>query len=188
VPRSCLILLLALSGCIPSSLFENDDEGWALSGNGPVTDVQLKRTGGYPNGHICGADEYDKDAWYFVAPPKFRGNQLAAYGHRLTFDLKQKSFAYQVKGRDVVLEGSSLRITNHFRFTPGLDWTPYSIRLDDHSGWVYDERTENAGLSVTADDFRSVLREVTALKIRGEFVDGPTDDSSCLDNVYFGRD
>ncbi|MEW5742209.1 MAG: laminin B domain-containing protein [Myxococcota bacterium] len=187
MPRSCLILFLALSGCIPSSRFENDVEGWTLSGNGADTEAKLLASGGYPNGNICGQDSYEQDAWYFVAPPKFRGNHASAYGLRLTFDLKQKTYIYQVKGRDVVLEGNSLRITNHFRFTPGIDWTPYSIRLDDASGWVYDERTTNAGDPVTADDFRSILRDVTVLKIRGEFVDGPNDEA-CLDNVYFGRE
>jgi hypothetical protein len=187
VHRLCLLLAVALVGCIPSSAFESDDEGWTLSGNGDSTRPELKSSDGYPAGNICGEDAYDQDAWYFVAPSRFRGNQSSHYGYRLTFDLKQGSIYNQVKGRDVVLEGSSLRISYNFRFTPGTDWTPYSIRLDDASGWVYDELTQNAGDPVSGDDFRTLLRDVTVLKIRGEFVDGPND-RACLDNVYFGRE
>ncbi|GMU60258.1 MAG: hypothetical protein AMXMBFR34_20210 [Myxococcaceae bacterium] len=185
--RSVLCLAIALSGCTTSSLFESDDEGWTLFGNGEDTRPELHGSDGYPAGNLCGQDSYDLDAWYFVAPAKYRGNHAALYGKRLTFDLKQFSIYNQVKGRDVILEGSSLRIASHFRFTPGLDWTPFSIRLDDQSGWVYDERTANAGLPVAADDFRALLGEITVLKIRGEFVDGPND-RACLDNVIFGRD
>jgi len=182
-----LLFVAAFAGCIPSSTFESDDEGWTLSGNGEDTRPELQSSDGYPAGNLCGQDAYDQDAWYFVAPPKYRGNQAAHYGSRLTFDLKQFTIYNQVKGRDVVLEGSSLRISYNFRFTPGTDWTPYSIRLDDASGWVYDELTQNAGAPVTADDFRTLLGDVTILKIRGEFYDGPND-RACLDNVYFGRD
>lgn len=182
-----LVLAVAFAGCIPSSAFESDDEGWTLSGNGERAQPTLEATGGYPAGHLCGQDAYDMDAWYFVAPSKYRGNQSMRYGLRLTFDLKQFSIYNQVKGRDVVLEGAALRISNSFRFTPGLDWTPYSLRLDDQSGWVYDEKTQNAGAPVTAEDFKLLLSDVTVLKIRGEFVDGPNDEA-CIDNVYLGRD
>lgn len=187
--RAFLVFPLVLAACgpnYPTSLFESDDEGWTLAGNGDSTRPELMREGGNPAGHICGQDAKDGDTWYFVAPQKYLGDQSERYGRRLTFDLKQGSIFNQIKGRDVVMQGGGLAITTSFRFTPGLDWTPYSLRLDDASGWVYDEPT-GMGAAVTEADFRSLLKSVTTLRIRGEFYDGPND-RACLDNVYFGRE
>lgn len=183
-----LFSLLAVS-CgpgYPTSVFESDDEGWTLTGNGEGTRPQLKSTGGNPAGNICGQDSADGDIWYFVAPQKYLGDQSGRYGNRLTFDLKQGSMYSQVKGRDVIIQGGGLAITINFRFTPSLDWTPYSLPLETGSRWMYDEPTGPTG-DVTEADFRAVLKDVTTLRIRGEFFDGPND-VSCLDNVYFGRE
>lgn len=169
---------------LASSLFEGDDEGWQLSGNGAQTRVELRKDGGNPNGNICGKDAQDGDTWYFVAPGKYLGNVTAAYGKRLIFDLKQYTYFNQIRGRDVVLNGGGLAVTWYSRYAPGLEWTPYSVTLDDQSGWVVDEPTGH-GPPATADDLKRVLGNLTALRLRGEFYDGPND-VACLDNVYFG--
>lgn len=168
-----------------STGFEGDDEGWAISGNGEEgRRPRLEREGGNPGGHICGTDQLDGDFWYFVAPGKFLGDQSAMYGQRLTLDLKQGSYFNQLaKNRDVVLNGGGLAVVYNFSATPRLDWTPYSVRLDDMSRWELDTDTSQ-GMPATEDDMKTVLKSLTSLRIRGEFVDGP--DSACLDNVVFG--
>jgi len=183
-------LALVCSGCGPAafagSTFEGDSEGWTLSNNGPLTAPTLVREGGNPAGHLCGRDEGNGDIWYFVAPVKFLGNASSALGKRLTFDLKQHSIFNQVRGRDVVLNGGGLAVTWFFKFAPGLDWTPYSVRFDATSGWRIDEPT-GPGADATEDDLRTVLGDLRSLRIRGEFFDG-LEDSACIDNVYLGRD
>jgi len=191
---SCLVslvlvpVLVGASSCGPaayaSSTFEGDKEGWVLSNNGPGTDPTLQREGGNPAGNLCGKDQGDGDIWYFVAPRKYLGNASAFFGKRLTFDLKQGSIFNQVRGRDVVLNGGGIGITFNLRYAPGVDWTPYSARLDGASGWKLDE----PGFPDATDaDLKTVLGDINSLRIRGEFFDGP-DDTACLDNVYLGRD
>lgn len=184
------LLALLASACGPAafagSTFEGDGEGWSLSNNGPLTTPTLGQTGGNPAGHLCGRDEGDGDIWYFVAPQKFLGNASSALGKRLTFDLKQGSIFNQVRGRDVVLNGGGLAVTWFFRFAPGLDWTPYSVRLDELSGWRIDEPS-GPGADATEDDLRMVLGDLRSVRIRGEFFDG-LNDTACIDNVYLGRD
>lgn len=183
-------LALLGSACGPPSLaastFEGDNEGWSLSNNGALTNPTLERQGGNPAGHLCGKDEGDGDIWYFVAPQKYLGNESAAMGKRLTFDLKQGSIYNQVRGRDVVLNGGGLAVAWNLRFAPGLDWTPYSVRFDATSGWRIDEPS-GPGPDATEDDLRTVLGDLKSLRIRGEFFDG-LNDTACIDNVYLGRD
>lgn len=167
------------------STFESDNEGWTLSNNGGLTSPRLEARGGNPGGHICGTDEGNGDVWYFVAPQRYLGDASGAQGKRLTFDLKQGTIFNQVRGRDVVLNGGGLAVRWNLRFAPGLDWTPYSVRLDAVSGWRIDQ-PDDQGAEATEDDLRVVLGDLRSLRIRGEFVDGP--DDACLDNVYFGRD
>ncbi len=183
-------LAFASAACGPAayagSTFEGDSEGWTLSNNGPLTTPTLEREGGNPAGHLCGKDEGDGDIWYFVAPQKYLGNASSTFGKRLTFDLKQGSIYNQVRGRDVVLNGGGLAVTWFFRFAPGLDWTPYSVRLDADSGWKIDEPT-GPGAAATEADLRTVLGDLRSVRIRGEYFDG-LNDTACIDNVYLGRD
>ena len=185
-----LTALSSSCGGIPayaSSVFEADDEGWLLGNNGDDTVPILHPEGGNPGGNICGIDHSLGNLWYFVAPPKFQGNASGAWGKRLTFDLKQYSIYNQIRGRDVILNGGGLSVVNNMRFAPGLDWTPYSFTLDDTSGWTIDDQAGGHGPAATEAELRQVLKSLTSLRIRGEFVDGDLD-QACLDNVYFGRD
>jgi Laminin B (Domain IV) len=178
------------SACGPfayaSSAWEGDRDGWTLSNNGALTEPTLEREGGNPAGHLCGRDEGDGDIWYFVAPRKYLGNASSIFGKRLTFDLKQGSIFNQVRGRDVVLNGGGMAISWNLKFAPGLDWTPYAVRLDAESNWRIDTPT-GQGADATEAEMRTVLGDLTSVRIRGEFFDG-LNDTACLDNVYLGRD
>ncbi len=182
-----LCCLSTACGGVPSlasSTFENDGDGWSITGNGDDTTPTLMQTGGNPDGHICGKDAKDGDTWYFVAPPKYLGNVTSAYGKRLTWDLKQDKTFNQIRGRDVVLNGGGLAAVFNLRSSPGTSWTPNSATLDDTSGWLI-ENGSGPGTVATAEDLKLVLSNLTSLRIRGEFYDGPND-VTCLDNVYFG--
>ena len=180
------ITLMALSACgglpaLASNTFESDEGGWLINGNGDNTAPILMREGGNPGGHICGKDNKDGDTWYFVAPAKYLGNATAVYGKRLIWDMKQGSTFNQIRGRDVVLNGGGFSLIYNIRAAPGTGWTPYSVSIDDTSGWV----NEASVMPATSADIKSALRNLTSLRIRGEFYDGPND-TACLDNVYFG--
>lgn len=183
-----LVLLLALQGCDcggpPSyahSTFETGDEGWRLAGDADLQPL-LDAKGGNPGGTICGEDQVGGNIWYFVAPQKYLGDVSETYGKRLTFDLRQSSSFNQIRGRDVVLNGGGLSIVYNMRSAPGTDWTPYSVQLTEAgAAWSRDE----PGFPPAPEaDIRVVLRNLNALRVRGEYVDGS--DSACLDNVYLG--
>lgn len=160
------------------STFEANDEGWSLNGDA-TGKAELRSPGGNPGGHICGKDSVNGDIWSIG----FLGDASKTYGKRLTWDLKQDNMYQQLKGRDVVLQGSGLSLVFNIKATPAREWTAYEARLDDLSGWKLDE----AGFpAATEAQLKSVLKSLTSLRLRGEFADGP--DSACLDNVFFGTE
>ena len=173
--------LLACGPAAPSSTFEADDDGWTLGGNG-ATKPELRAAGGNPGGHLCAMDAVSGDLWYFIAPVHFLGDASRAFGLRLTWDLKQDQMFQQIKGRDVVLQGNGLSVVFNIRATPAREWTPYQVRIDGASGWKLDQDPDFP--AATEAQLKTLLRNVTSLRLRGEFADGP--DGACLDNVYFG--
>jgi hypothetical protein len=180
------LLLLHATACmctppVPGSGFEGDDEGWLISGNGDQTRPTFQPTGGSPNANLCATDADPADVWYFVAPPTYLGNKSDAAGLMITFEVKTNQQFNLQYGRDVIIAGNGLSLSKSYPRAPGTDWTPRRVFLDGVSGWVVDE----TGLPATDEDVRSVLRNLTAFRIRGEFVDGPKD-TGCLDNVQFG--
>ena len=181
---SPVLLLACVAGChrdvVAQSDFETGDEGWLLAGDAMQL-PQSRAVGGNPGGHICGSDLEMGDVWYFVAPQAYLGDVSRAIGRRLIFDLKQNTIFNQVKGRDVVLQGSGRSLVFNLRATPGLDWTPYSVTLTASAGWKVDEP---AFPEATQEMLEQVLADLSALRIRGEYVDGP--DEACLDSVAFG--
>ncbi len=184
--RVFAILILGTSACsaIPSkasTLFEGDDEGWLIAGNGESTRPSFRATGGNPNGNLCATDADPIEFFYFVAPGKFLGGMTDVAGKFLIFDLKINQQFNLQRGRDVVLNGGGISLVKGFPDTPGTDWTPRRVGFDTNSGWI----VEGTNQAATDDDLKAVLRNLTALRIRGEFVDGPQD-TACLDNVYLG--
>lgn len=181
-----LWLSLVALGCsgIPSkasTLFEGDDEGWLISGNTDSTRPSFRAMGGNPGGQICATDADPREFFYFVAPPKYLGAVSETFGKVLSFEININQMFNLQRGRDLVLNGSGLSLVKNFNNSPGTDWTPRRVLLDGTSGWV----VEDSGQPATDDDVRTVLRNLTAIRIRGEFVDGPQD-TACIDNVYFG--
>lgn len=181
--RVFLIASVSLLSCAEhaSSFFEEDDEGWTVQGNGG-TRPTLVPTGGNQRGHLCAVDS-DPEDFYFAAPSKFYGNVSQLYGTKLTFDIKiDRQFSLR-RGRDVILAGGGLALAQDYSNFPGPDWTPRlgSVRLDADSRWKLD-RTEDLA---TEEQVRTVLRNLTSIRIRGDYADG-AGDGACIDNVKFG--
>jgi len=161
-----------------NSWFSSDADGWALAGDAGAP--EYVETGGNPGGHICADDDVSGNTWYFDAPAKFLGDQSAAYGGDLQFDLKQSSTSSQFDQHDIVLRDGSRAVVYDFGNAtahPRTNWTHYSVPLDATAdGWTWE-----SGEPVGATAFENVLANLTALQIRGEYVSGS--DRGCLDNV-----
>jgi len=166
-----------------TNTFDADAEGWAVVGDAQSGSAQpdYSATGGNPGGYTSATDDAQGTFWYWQAPPKFLGDRTAAYGKLLTFDLKQSAADKQLDESDVVLVGGGLTLVFDTSNNPGIDWTNYSIPLQAGAGWKKDSLT---GANASEAEIRLVLRSLTALRIRGEYREGP--DTGGLDNVVFG--
>jgi Laminin B (Domain IV) len=182
-------LRLTQSVSIPlsSSSFDSGVDFWtvvSLPDTGPFTNVvggpyipNYISTNGNPGGYISQSDP-DGATWFWNAPVKLLGDQSAAYGGFLKFDLRQSATDSPFSSADVILTGQGITLVFAYTNHPGTDWTSYNIRLVESAGW----KTENLdGAIPTQADFQAVLKSMTALRIRGEYRTGG--DVGDLDNV-----
>lgn len=167
------------TSCATSSHFDAGDEGWRIVGDAENASglPEYQPTGGNPGGQLSAKDDAIGGVWYWAAPASYLGNQAEAYGGTLRFQLKQSSTDQQFDDRDLILEGAGKKLVLDLPNNPGTDWTSYTVSLREGSFKL--ETLE--GQLASADDLRSVLADLKALWIRGEFVDGA--DTGALDNV-----
>ncbi|PCH69076.1 MAG: hypothetical protein COC12_09485 [Rhodobacteraceae bacterium] len=158
------------------STFDTDTDGWSFIAD--VKDFNWIPTGGNPGGYLESVDFTTGQVWYNVAPAKFMGNKAAYSGGTLQFDLKQSSTGSQFDADDVVITGGGVTIAFSTLANPGIDWTHYSVNLDTASDWRIGSST---GTVATQAQINTVLSDISALHIRGEYIAGP--DTGGLDNV-----
>jgi hypothetical protein len=182
ISKTACAILLALgsaSSLAATSTFSTDAEGWFAQGDtsGPLTWVS---SGGNPGGHVRIADAVTGGVTYFVAPAAFLGNQSAAFGTNLTFDLQQTypGGANQFDSPDVILQGAGLTLVFDTAFNPANGaWTSYSVGLSG-SGWRLNDLS---GAAASNSQLAAVLSNLNTLKIRAEYQTGA--DTGMLDNV-----
>jgi hypothetical protein len=157
------------------STFDTGTEGWELAGDGKgLTHVAA---GGNPGGHLNATDQGSGDTWYWSAPRKFHGDQSLAYGGVLSFDLRQPDPREEYRDDDVILEGGGLSLGYDMPGFPTAAWQRFEVPMLPLSVW----RVRGTNQPVAEAAFRQVLANVTALRVRGEYLNGA--DTSDLDNV-----
>ena len=171
-----------------TSTFDSDADGWQTISlasltsisYGPVTSEFIS-SGGNPGGQIHITDP-DGNTFYFQAPARYLGDQTAAYGQVFSFDLRHSGSGTTFDGwGDVILEGASTRLVANFSGQANSPWRRYQIQLSEAGAW---KSGDLSGPTPTADQFLSVLRNLVAVRIRGEFISGS--DEAWLDNVSWG--
>lgn len=155
-------------------------EGWTITGDDLVKTVKYSSTGGRTNGSIS-ATEGSTGVLFFTAPKKYLGDASAYYGGELRFDLKADAnmgtpFAYA----DVELTSNQVTLAYDCTPDPTTTWHTYVVPLSE-AGWKV---TTINGAAATATQLKTVLANLTRVRIRGEFT--KNNDTSYLDNVYFG--
>jgi alkaline phosphatase D len=164
---------------LASSTFDNDAEGWTTLND--ARNFAWTASGGNPGGSIGAADMGTGETWYYVAPAKFLGDQSAAFGGTLSYEIRQAVTSSPFDNSDVLLVGGGLTLSYEFDTNPGTAWTPYAVDLVPSAGWRAGSRT---GPEAEAADFQTVLADLDALYIRGEYRNGASSDNSRLDNVF----
>lgn len=115
---------------------------------------------------------------YWAAPAAYLGDQSAAFGGTLAFDLSNTGSGFgPFVQEDVILTGGGLTLIRALTPVPVTAFTHYSIVLAP-SGW---HRGSIAGPAPTIAEMRAVLSAVDHLYIRAEHQLGP--DTEFLDNV-----
>jgi len=174
-------------GQIATSTFDTDNEGWMVvtTLNNTVPTIWTA-AGGNPGGYAQGQD-LDGGAWSFSAPGKFLGPVGAAYGHTFSFDIAHYDPEPNSTGW-VGISGGSL--VEHGLVHPfdspaaPLTWYSHVITMDVTGDWwrIVDPDVP-ISVPATAAEILSVLQDLDALIISGEFADGIETDIAGLDNV-----
>jgi hypothetical protein len=177
----CLGVLAFIAGPLiaQTSSFDLSAEGWTAEGDSAAP-VAWHNAGGNPGGYISITDAATGGTTYFVAPTSFLGNHVSAYGTGLTFDLRQQysGSANQFNAVDVILVGAGLTIVYDTSTNPSTSsWSSYTAPLSE-SVWHLGALT---GSAPSAAQFKAVLADLDALKIRAEYQTGG--DVGFLDNV-----
>lgn len=188
-----LLVVLLVSGCGASDFYAADDfsysdEEWEVESedSAPTMDlVKADVNGNAP--YICGHDTGFSGSmfWRFRAPRKYLGNAGKAFHQRLTWEtatdypsgtLRSSADAFLV-GRGV---GLVLNVPNPPRAKKV--WRQFSVFLDARSPW---RKLDVDGFPLATDEeIESVLKTLSSVFLPGEWRDG--EETSCIDNIYFG--
>jgi hypothetical protein len=164
------------------SAFDTDLEGWGATGD--YFPLEWIADGGNPDGYLRVRDRNTGTLITYVAPQKFLCDQGTALGGIVSFDLKTTAneSTPSASQPDVWLEGANgLVMAARLPFPPLPTWTSYEIPLVA-AAW----RVGNmVGPVATAEEFYSVLSNMSGLRIRAEY--SSTADIGGLDNVYLGN-
>ena len=160
-----------------TSTFDTGSELWGYHND--ANGIHWAASTGNPGGLIYASDLTHGTLWYFVAPAKFRGDHTAAYGLTVEYDLKNNGIG-SIIDDDIVLIGAGTWLAYRFVDNPGTAWKHYAAMLREDAGWVI----EGTSTPPTTQQFLDVLSDVTAFRIRGEYISGS--DTGYLDNVMLG--
>ncbi|MCR9246892.1 MAG: hypothetical protein NXI31_17805 [bacterium] len=189
-----LLLLAASTGALavgqaPASSFDSGIEGWGVvEVPGPPYDTVVTNSTpffstvfGQPTGSIFSTDR-NGNLFLFSAPGAFLGDQSAAIGGFLAYDLRftPGNLAPGSLHPDVILQGAGQTIVIDAFADAATQtgyWESHSIPLTAGAGWQFDDLS---GAAVSPVAFATIMTNLTAVWIRGDFWAGV--ETSFLDN------
>jgi hypothetical protein len=145
--------------------FDLADEGWRVAVGEDLFTPICVPTGGQSGGYVMAEDATVGNNWYWLAPPKYYGNESAYYDGLLLFSLMQTDTSYSPRTNDVLLSGSGLTLVLSLPQLPGTNWTSYSVSLNEQAGWW----NTTDGHPATQAEIITVLASLTNLQIRGDY-------------------
>ena len=170
-----VVFLASLSQAAPvESRFDTDSEGWTAMGD--VHGETWLGTNGNPPGCFKAIDDATGDTWFFVAPPKFLGDQSNAYGHEIGYDL-------WISARDanilsypwISLVGDGIELGWVGAYPDAGQWTHFETVLTPTGGWMV------GSSPATEAQIWQVLSNLTAMRFCGEYLTGA--DYAYIDNI-----
>jgi hypothetical protein len=170
--------LAAQAVTLVSTGFDTGAEGW-FAANG-ASSTHYATTGGDPGGYVWATDTTAQKIWIFVAPSAYFGDFSAALAGSLSFSLRTSSpgTPQNLLIGDVKISGNGIDLVTNISSPPTATWTNYSVTLAPSAAWYVGVI---GGTLATSADFASVLSNVSALHIRGDFTN--TGEATGLDSV-----
>jgi hypothetical protein len=156
--------------------FSKSADGWTVIGDPQSSGWEAK--GGDPKGYLAWVDGATGANSYYQAGPKFLGDKMHFYGGTLSYDILDTGNGVTAYDVQIVGDGKTLQYTNPNDSgfpTPNV-WSTASVSLVASN--FIDTAT---GVAPTVKEMKDVLKDITQLDIRAEFVDGP--ETGGLDNV-----
>lgn len=196
VRSACCFAGVMLAACglahgqtlIVRSGFDTSNEGWLIrtkSSTNRCTFGALNNlteawvaTGGNPGGFVRHVDPRENRTAYWMVPGGYLGNQSAAVGGVLRFDLQQSLVDAQFDDLDIVMQGGGLTLVFDTAYHPGATWTGFEVPLRAGTGWRV---TTCDGAFATPAQVQQAMGNLLSLFIRGEFREGA--DTDGIDNV-----
>ncbi|MBV1863352.1 MAG: hypothetical protein KUG74_02860 [Rhodobacteraceae bacterium] len=149
------------------SNFKTGTEDWTTVGG--ATDIESFPESPDSTGYVRGTDSAS-GVWAFQGGSEWVGDLSDQFGGTLKYSLRQDDDSSQFADEDVTILGvNGVSITYTFGFSPGTDFTSFSVRLDAFSSWRIDG---SSGRIASAEEILSVLEDVASFQIRGEYKNG----------------
>ena len=159
------------------STFNKNSNGWTLTGD--VKSSAWHHTGGDPGGYLGWVDAATGQDSYYLAPSNYLGDKMAFYGGTLSYSILDSGNGYTAYDVKLVGDGKTLEYTspNDANFPTPNVWSAATVDLVASN--FIDTAT---GMAATAAEMKLVLKDLTELDIRAEYVSGA--ETGGLDNVY----
>jgi hypothetical protein len=208
VAATILFQIDARAAVVAQSTFVANNDNWTVTfGANNSGSATFNAADGVPAGSLRSTDRPDLNAtWYFqssnVPGTTFYGDMSAAYGIRLTYDLKRftdpgaeyytesGATVYTVRLNGLVdadmngsLETSMTLGFSSPSLTPTTtgEWKHFSVPLVASAGW-YRDFPVSTDVPATESQMMAVLLNLRQIEIRGNY-SLPIGDSTGLDNV-----
>jgi Laminin B (Domain IV) len=156
--------------------FNKSADGWTVIGDVQSSGWEAK--GGDAKGYLGWVDAATGQDSYYQAGPKFLGDKIHFYGGTLSYDILDTGNGYTAYDVQIEGDGKTLQYTNpnDGSFPTPNVWSAASVLLV--AGNFIDTAT---GLAPTVKEMKDVMKDMTQLDIRAEYVNGA--ESGGLDNV-----
>lgn len=193
-PRSGILFLLVAVCTVAEAQITSDFsanlDGWTAPD--AITNAQYSSVAGNPPGSISAApfsivlgSVTIYGPYYFIAPPKFRGNRSTYYNGTLRYDVQQSTTNTSDQTAEVIIYNSSGVAIYYYpatAFQPPMTpaWQTFTVVLNNLSG-SWKSTDSPTGSAVTEAVFQTYLADISSLQIRGLYRQANT--TTRLDNV-----
>lgn len=182
-----ILMLTAAVSPAPAEIrssFDTDPDGWvvvSIPAFGPFTTPLATNAATFSACGYVQSEDPTTVTSFWQAPARFLGDRSSSYGLTLEWDVRVTPIAGKMidASPEVVLVGAGLTLVIDAGPAPPPDvWTHFRVTLDERVGW---RKESLAGVVPTPAEFQATLASLTALRLCGEYVEGPEVDA--LDNV-----